>query len=275
VTYTVDNTLPVVTITAPAKGAYYKTANVPAGAFSVVELNPYTTVESGYSTSEGVQTYTVTATDGAGNVGSDSVTYTVDNTLPVVTITVPAQGAGYALGETVLANWTATDALSGIASAVGTVPSGSPIETGTLGTKTFTVTATDKAGNERTVTVTYSVWYGFRGLLPPYQPAPRSFKVGSSIPLKWQYTDVNGTVLDSSAANPRVRIVAVGTTPPVTDDPILVEDPGNSGLRYDSTDGMWIFNWQTKGSPVATYWIWITSVQTGQANGPFPILLKK
>ena len=94
-TYTVDNVAPVVTISAPASGAYYQTSAVPARAFSVVEINPYSSVESGYSTSEGVQTYTVTVTDSAGNVGSASVTYTVDNTAPVVTITAPLNGAYY------------------------------------------------------------------------------------------------------------------------------------------------------------------------------------
>ena len=49
VTYTVDNTAPVVTITAPLNGGFYKSANVPAGAFNVVEINPYTVVESGWT----------------------------------------------------------------------------------------------------------------------------------------------------------------------------------------------------------------------------------
>ncbi len=82
VTYTVDNTAPVVSISAPVNGAFYKTAAVPTGAFSVSDLNPYTTSESGWSDVEGAQTYTVTATDGAGNVGSASVTSTPSTTPP-------------------------------------------------------------------------------------------------------------------------------------------------------------------------------------------------
>lgn len=84
-----DTTPPVVTITAPADGGHYRTATLPALAYTVVEANPYTVVEDGYSTAEGVHTVTVTATDAAGNVGSDSVTYTVDNTPPTVTIEIP------------------------------------------------------------------------------------------------------------------------------------------------------------------------------------------
>lgn len=77
VTYTIDSTLPVVTITAPVDGAFYLVGMVPAGAYTVVETNPYTVGESGWSDAVGEHTYTVTATDCAGNVGVDSVTYYV------------------------------------------------------------------------------------------------------------------------------------------------------------------------------------------------------
>ena len=119
-------------------------------------------------------------------------------------------------------------------------------------------------------------FYGFNGLLPPYVET-KAFKIGSSIPLKWYYTDAAGNVVDSSLAIPRVRITFVDATPPppVTDADILVNDPGKSGLRYDIGTDKWIFNWQTKeGFTAGTYWIWITSAQTGQINGPFPIQLR-
>jgi len=77
VTFTIDSTLPVVTITAPEDGAFYLVGTVPAGAYDVDELNSYTVVESGWSDAAGMHTYIVTATDCAGNVGDDSVTYYV------------------------------------------------------------------------------------------------------------------------------------------------------------------------------------------------------
>jgi hypothetical protein len=150
VTYTVDNTAPVVTITAPANGAYYKTANVPSASYAVVELNPYTVVESGYSTAEGVQTYTVTATDSAGNVGSASVTYTVDNTAPIITITAPANGAYYKTAD-----------VPAGAFSVAEINPYTTVESGWAnspdGSKTYTVTATDDAGNSGSASVTYTV----------------------------------------------------------------------------------------------------------------------
>jgi hypothetical protein len=249
VTYTVDNTAPVVAITAPANGAYYTTANVPAKDFAVTELNPYTTVQSGYSTAEGVQTYTVTATDGAGNVGSASVTYTVDNVAPVVTITAPVAGAYYRQTQVVLADWTATDALSGIASLSGTVPSGSPIPTGTVGANTFTVTATDKAGNTTTKTVTYNVWsYNFIGFLPPVDnPSVVNVgKAGRTFPIKWQLKDYQGNFIsDLSLVKLTYRQIATDTSSPQDTIP---DTSGASGLRYDSTSNQYIFNWQTSST---------------------------
>ena len=149
VTYTVDNTPPIVSITAPANNSYYKTPTLPPAAFSVAEANPYTVVQSGYSNTEGPHTYTVTATDAAGNIGSASVKYTVDNTPPVVTITVPANGAYYKSSALPAGAYTVTEtnpytvAESGYSSAEGS--------------HTYIVTATDAAGNIGSASVTYTV----------------------------------------------------------------------------------------------------------------------
>jgi hypothetical protein len=47
------------------------------------------------------------------------------------------------------------------------VPNGSNIDTSTVGTHSFTVTGTDKAGNVTTKTVHYTVVYGFNGFFSP------------------------------------------------------------------------------------------------------------
>lgn len=103
-------------------------------------------------------TFTCSATS-AGGTASQSVTIKRDTTLPTISITRPANYATYALGAVVLAKFSCADALSGLAAGgcVGTVPSGSAIDTGTSGTQTFTVTATDMAGKVRTTTRSYTV----------------------------------------------------------------------------------------------------------------------
>ena len=71
-----------------------------------------------------------------------------DLTPPTVTITTPADGAVYAVGQVVLADYDCTDEAggSGLATCDGPVANGDPIDT-SLGTHTFTVSATDVAGN--------------------------------------------------------------------------------------------------------------------------------
>jgi len=117
------------------------------------------------------------------------------------------------------------------------------------------------------------IHYGFIGLLAPYKEPPKAFKIGSSIPLKWQYTDYSGDVVDSPLADPDIGIEFVenGDTPTDLTD---IDAPGSSGLRYDSLTMTWHFNWQTKGWEDGIYKIRITSGQTLQVNGPFLIQLR-
>jgi hypothetical protein len=193
-----------------------------------------------------------------------------DMTPPAITST--NEGQTYLLNQVVAANGAATDGGTGVASVTTSVAN---LDTSTVGTHTFTVTATDYAKNTATKTVTYYVKYGFNGLLAPYAPPDqRAFKVGSSVPLKWQYTDSTGNVVDSPAAAPVVNIVRVGSGIGGSDETIVVEDPGLSGLRYDVLTMTWQYNWQTKGLSAGLYSITITSSQA-QQGGPIPIQLRK
>jgi hypothetical protein len=78
---------------------------------------------------------------------------------PQITITSPADGANYTLGSTVLAAYRCREGgiTSTIATCTGTVANGHAIDTSSTGTKQFTVTATDKAGNTTTMTTQYTV----------------------------------------------------------------------------------------------------------------------
>jgi sugar lactone lactonase YvrE len=84
-------------------------------------------------------------------------TVTVDNTPPTVIITMPASGATYRRNTVLKTAWTATDSGSGIRTLTYTQKSGIYIRLSSTGKKTFTVTATDMAGNKATVTNTYKV----------------------------------------------------------------------------------------------------------------------
>lgn len=80
--------------------------------------------------------------------------YASDTAAP--TITAAVDGASFKLGAVGTADFTCADDV-GIESCVGSIASGSPLDTAKLGTKSFTVTATDTAGNVTTKTVSYKV----------------------------------------------------------------------------------------------------------------------
>jgi hypothetical protein len=81
-----------------------------------------------------------------------------DVTAPTITIAKPAART-YQLGESVLADYTCADAGTGIATCAGTVAKGKAIDTTSVGTKTFMVDATDRAGNAAHQSVSYAVTY--------------------------------------------------------------------------------------------------------------------
>ncbi|MBM3744691.1 MAG: hypothetical protein FJW34_02705 [Acidobacteria bacterium] len=217
-----------------------------------------------------------TCTDYAGLSASLTINgINIDKTPPTIAITAPANGTTYILNQPMASDYICADPLSGVASCAGPVPSGTNFDTSSVGTKVFTVNATDNAGNTATSISTYYVDYKFVGLLQPY-PAPPwtsvpTFKQGSSVPLKWQYADYNG-LIDSSGLSPQVFINRVACTSGADQGVIDVDDAGQSGLRYDTLTKMWIYNWQTKGlSPGTCYSI---SIKPPQAGTAFPINLK-
>jgi hypothetical protein len=111
-------------------------------------------------------------TDKAGNSASATVSgINIDKTPPIVTITTPGDNASYLLKSSVPSSYGCSDSGgSGIATCIGPLSTGSNINTGTLGSNAFAVTATDRAGNLATKTNTYWVVYGFV-LTPPKSPA--------------------------------------------------------------------------------------------------------
>lgn len=78
-----------------------------------------------------------------------------DTTPPSIAIATPANGAVYATGQSVIADYSCSDADSGVASCSGPVADGSPVDTSN-GVHSFTVSAQDVAGNPSSSTVTYT-----------------------------------------------------------------------------------------------------------------------
>jgi CSLREA domain-containing protein len=90
--------------------------------------------------------------DAAGNVGYTTdkgrlfTSLTGDSEPPQVTIAAPIDHGTFAIGQNVPASFSCSDP-GGVSTCTGTVANGLPIDTGSVGPKTFTVTATDLSGN--------------------------------------------------------------------------------------------------------------------------------
>ena len=164
----VDETKPTISVTTPAAGATYQLGAQVLAAYECADEPNGSGLESCVGSvadgaavdtgSLGQKTFTVNASDHAGNTESKSVSYTVvDSGGPSIVITTPAPGAVYGVGEQVAADYSCSDAESGIATCVGSVPDGAPLDTASPGVKTFTVNATDNAGNPASKSVSYSV----------------------------------------------------------------------------------------------------------------------
>jgi hypothetical protein len=118
----------------------------------------------------------------AGPIGGNKV----DKKAPSITINVPT-GTSYIVNQPVAATYSCADGGSGLATCAGPVASGSPIDTATVGTKTFIVNATDNVTNASSASVGYSVTYR---ICLQYDPATASS--GRAYALKLQLCDFNG-----------------------------------------------------------------------------------
>ncbi len=190
-------------------------------------------------------TITCSATNSAGLSASQQVIIKVDQTAPGINVVTPGAGASYLLGSSVTANYSCSDATSGVASCIGTAPSGSAIDTVSVGTKSFTVTASDNAGNAKTVTATYSVIYNFRGLFAPVDnpPVVNVAKAGSALPVKFSLSGNQGLSI-MATGYPRSVVISCDSSAPVDDIEVTVTS-GSSGLTYDTTADQYIYTWKT------------------------------
>src|SRR5215213_7088347 len=195
------------------------------------------------------QSSTGTAVDKAGN--SDTATVSginIDKTEPTVALVGgPADGGSYDFGSVPNApTCTASDALSGLD---GTCSVGG--YSSAVGSHTVTATATDKAGNDATVTRSYSVAaYKLSGFYQPIDmnDTVNTVKNGSAVPVKFElFQSISGTELQSTSAISSILAKQVSCTAFNGDptDEIETLATGGTSLRYDATAGQFIYNWQT------------------------------
>lgn len=208
-------------------------------------------------TADGIHTVEYFSTDWFGNKEATStLTIKIDKTVPEVVVSMPADGGEYILHQNATANWSASDALSGLLSAEGTTASGNPIDTNAVGEKTYAVSATDNAGNISTKTITYYVQYGYGGVLQPVNSDGKSvFKFGSTIPVKFQLTDAAENFVTTAIVKIYLSKISdgiVGTE--IEADSTSAASTGNE-FRYSTDGSQYIFNLSTKPLSVGTWQI--------------------
>jgi hypothetical protein len=178
----------------------------------------------------------------------------IDTVAPTVTITAPANNATPILKSSLASNFSCSDGTappaSGVASCVGTVANGSNINTATVGSKTFEVTATDRAGNTTTVTHNYTVIYAMT-LQPLKTPATQ----GSAVPIQWALKDALGNPINSLATMLKMESVfnsavvpAGGCVASATGTRELLYSPATGaagGSDFRLVSGGYRFNWDS------------------------------
>ena len=199
-----------------------------------------------------------------------------DVTNPTIDLTTPPDGAEYEQGADVDAAYTCADeGGSGLHSCTGDVPDGAAIDTATVGTHDFTVTARDGEGNEATVTHSYTVTeppppppdpdpdpgLGFEGFLGSIHDGS-VVTAGDTIPIVFSLGGFRGN-----------DVLADGSP---TSAEVDCDDPGQAtggdaawskqGLTFNRWKGHYVFQWQTRKSWGGTCRTFVLGLRDGSVE---------
>ena len=127
-----------------------------------------------------------------------------------------------------------------------------------LGSTEVTCSAKDAANNETTGSFNVNVTYSWSGVLQPINGGSTSstsdddssFKLGSTVPVKFKLTGDSAGITDATATL-HVTKVGSGTTGESEAASTAASTSGNL-FRYDAENDQYIFNWGTKGLETGT-----------------------
>jgi hypothetical protein len=216
-------------------------------------LTPSCARTSGETFALGTTTVPCSATDAQANRTSGSFAVrVVDTTPPVVTAPASATAIATSAAGSVVTypGATASDIVDLNASASCLPASGSLFP---LGATTVTCSSTDFSGNTGTATFTVTVIYAWTGFLRPInQDSSSVFKLGSTVPVKFQLAGASSGITNATGALylSKVTDSVVGTE--LQADSTSAATTGNL-FRYDPTSDQYIFNLSTKGLSTGTW----------------------
>jgi hypothetical protein len=182
--------------------------------------------------------------DLAGNSASDSRTFLIDQSPPVVAVTGVTNGATYPLGSVPVALCNTTDTTSGVA-----LPAAVTVTGGSNGVGGFTTTcsgADDNAGNHATqVSARYAVVYPFTGFFAPVDNPPivNIVAAGKAIPLKFRLGGNRGLSI-LATGYPKSAAMTCPVKAP-TDQIEQTVTAASSSLSYKSGASEYVYVWKT------------------------------
>jgi hypothetical protein len=218
------------------------------------------------------QSSTGNATDNAGNTASDTVNnIDIDKTDPSVALVGgPNDGSSHYFGFVPSApTCTASDALSGLAGACSVSGYGT-----TVGSHTVTASATDNADNTNSASNHYTVLgWDFRGFYQPVDmgTTANTVKGGSTVPIKFELFAGSNELTETSRVNTPLKATKVGCDNGAPIDDIELTATGGTSLRYDTTGGQYIYNWQTPKQPGVCYDVTITATDGSSKTAHFKL----
>jgi titin len=229
---------------------------------------------SGANNSQAAPVLTAVSSSGAGTAISGTLASVASTTFRVEFFSnISPNPSGYGEGRTFLGFAMVTTDGSGNASINTTLAGHVP-----LGQRYLSATATNLSTNDTSAFAKdLFVPFNFSGFLPPLSQN-LAFGLNRTIPIKFQLSDVDGSVITGLGAVTSLQVAPVlsggglGT-------PFAPTASGGTGLRNDGTQ--YTFNWQTKGLTAGSYEILLTlsdgSVKTKviqlSANGKAGALL--
>ena len=172
-----------------------------------------------------------------------------------MTVTSPVEGATYDLKANKKLVYKCVDKESGIATCGSSAgATDSALDTSTIGSHTFTVTATDKAGNTTTVTRHYTVDYVFNGFFQPISNESDQqlnlVHAGDLIKIGFGLNGDQGLNVLSYPPPDRSTIVACPSWAPHT---VSAAGAGSTaGLSFGAASGHYTYGWQTSASWAGT-----------------------
>lgn len=168
-----------------------------------------------------------------------------DTTPPTITINRPTSNTDqidvYTVGQTVLADYSCTDAESGVRHCEGNVPSGDPIDTRFIGTFEFLVFAADQAGNPIYKRTHYTVVYPFDGFAVPINNGSLTdLKAGDTVPLKFSLHGAYGLNAVTGATQQSIDCATHAQLGPSA--------TADGTLAYNASQDRYMFAWSTAKS---------------------------